>query len=146
MRITASLTDSRLISVTCSAITVRICRCFGSAVAARCCAGILLLQNVLSCRLGSVAIGTVARMLVHAPAIAPQPLRDMFRRVVERAVGIRRFAFAAQTQAAAGMHVDVAGEEAAGAAERDLRLHRVVEILVGDNVQVIGHANPQRVR
>ena len=46
----------------------------------------------------------------------------------------------------AGMDVDVAGEEAAGAAERDLRFHRVVEILVGNDIQVIGHAYPQCIR
>ena len=95
---------------------------------------------------GRSRLAHVAGVLVHPPAIAPQPLGDVLGRVVERGVGVRRLAFAAQRQAAPGMHVDVAGEEAARAAERDLRLQRMVEILAGDDVQVIRHARPQRVR
>ena len=75
-------------------------------------------------------------MLVHPPAIAAQPLGDMLGRIVERGVGVRRLALAAQRQPAPGMHVDVADEEAARATERDMRLQRMVEILAGDDVQV----------
>ncbi len=85
-------------------------------------------------------------MLVHAPAIAAQPLGDVLGRVIERGIGVGRLALAAQRQPATGMQVDVADEEAARAAERDLRLQRMVEILAGDDVQVIRHARAQRVR
>jgi hypothetical protein len=53
---------------------------------------------------------------------------------------------ASQRQSPPGMHVDVAYEEAASAAERDLRLERMVEILAGNDIEVIGHARLQRVR
>ena len=107
---------------------------------------ILLAQDVLPRRFRPLAIGAVARVLVHPPAIAPQPLGDVLGRVVERGVGVRRLALAAQRQSAPGMHVDVADEEAASAAERDLRLQRMVEILAGNDIEVIRHARLQRVR
>src|SRR5579863_541667 len=44
------------------------------------------------------------------------------------------------------MDVDVTYEEASSAAERDLRLQRVIEILAGNDIQMIGDARAQRVR
>src|SRR5215472_5512651 len=44
------------------------------------------------------------------------------------------------------MQVDVTGEKAARPAERDMRLQRMIEILAGDDVQMIGDARAQRIR
>ena len=99
IRITASLTESRLISVACSAITVACASPFPPRAAP----GVLLSQRVLPRRFGPLAVGDVAGVLVHPPAITTQPLGDVLGRIIERGVGIRRLAFAAQRQAAAGM-------------------------------------------
>jgi hypothetical protein len=85
-------------------------------------------------------------VLVHPPAVTTQPLGDVLGRIIERGVGIRRLAFATQRQAAAGMQVYVAGKEAARATECDLCLQGMVEILAGNDIEVIRHAGSQRIR
>ena len=94
--------------------------------------------------LGALAVGDIARMVADAPPIAAQPLGDMLGGVVEGAVGVGRLPFPAQAQPAPGMHVDVAGEEAARPAERDLRLQRVIEVFAGNPLQVPGDPLAQR--
>lgn len=110
---------------------------------------VLLAQDVLPgglrlVALGQVALGDVAGVVVDPPAVAAQPLGDVLGGVVEGAVGIGGLALAAQGQAAAGMDVDVAGEEAPGAAEGDLGFQGTVEIFGGDRVELPGHPCPQR--
>ena len=73
----------------------------------------LLAQHVLPRRLRALAVGQVTGVLVHPAAIAPQPLGDMLRGVVKRAVGIRRLARAAPAQAD---EIAVAVEEAVAVA------------------------------
>jgi len=107
---------------------------------------LVLAQHVLPPGFRALAVRGVARVLVHAAAVAAQALGDVLGGVVEGAVGVRRLALAAQCQAAAGVHVDVAGEEASRAAEGHVRLQRVVEVLTGDRVEVIGNAHAKRVR
>ena len=88
-------------------------------------------------------MGQIAMMLVHAAPVPAEPLGDMFGRIVVRRVGIRRLALAAQNKATTRMDIDVACEEAAGAAERDVGFQRVVEILAGDLVQAALYARAQ---
>ena len=66
--------------------------------------------------------------------------------VVEGGMRIGGLAFAADRHAAPRMQVDVAGKETARLAEGDVRLHRLVEILMGNAVHLIGDMDAQCVR
>ncbi len=70
----------------------------------------------------------------------------MFSGVIERRVGVARLALAAQSQAAPGVQVDVAGEETSRPAECDMRFKRLIEIFAGDPVQAGRHPGAQGVR
>src|SRR5262249_32321724 len=102
-------------------------------------------EDILARRLRTLSVGAVASVLVHSPAVAPQPLRDVLGRVIECRIGVPRLAFAAQDQATSGIHVDVAGEEAAGTAERGTRRQRMTELLVGDDIKMVGLPGTQRI-
>ena len=97
---------------------------------------LFLAQHILPRRFRSGAVGEIAVMLVHPPAIAAQALGDMLGGIIEGRVGIGRFALATQLQAAARMHIDITGKETSRPAERDKRLQRAVEILARDQVQL----------
>ena len=75
-------------------------------------------------------------MPVHAAPIAAEAFGDVLGGIVERRMRVGRLALAAESEAAARMDVDVAGEERTGAAERDVGFERVVEILVRDHVEL----------
>src|SRR4051794_35706274 len=88
-------------------------------------------------------------MVVHPPAVAAQALRHMLGRHLEGAVGVRPLALAAHEQVAAGLEVDVAGEERALlplriAPEGDVRLQRMVEVLARDGGQALPDMRLQR--
>jgi len=83
---------------------------------------------------------------VPRSSIATEPLGYVLRRIVERAVGVGRFALPAQRQPSARVDADIAGEEAPGATKRDLRLQGVIEILTGNNIEMVRDTRAQRVR
>ena len=81
-------------------------------------------------------------MLVHPAPVAAEPLADMLGGDLEGAVGVDALALPPHEQVAAGLQVDVAGEEAGMlalgvAAEGHVGFQRVIEILVGDGGQAL---------
>jgi hypothetical protein len=66
--------------------------------------------------------------------------------IVKGAVGICGFSFSAQHQAASGMDIDVAREKAARPAEGDVRFQRVIEILIGNQIELLGDTCAECVR
>jgi oxalate decarboxylase/phosphoglucose isomerase-like protein (cupin superfamily) len=85
-------------------------------------------------------------MLVQPAPVAAQPLRNVFGRIIERGMRVRRFAFGPQAKPATSVKVDVAGEEAARTAEGDLRLQRMVEVFASNVIELSGNSGAQRIR
>ncbi len=70
----------------------------------------------------------------------------MFRRVIESRVRVSRLTLAAQRKPAPGMQIYIAGKKTSRSPERDMSLHRLIEILAGNAVQAVGNPRAQRIR